>query len=171
MSEEMKKMKVYVVDDDPAYLASIMEFLRWQFPEAELRPFPTGESCIHEVNEHPDVVILDYFLNARVPDAWDGAKVMEKINWASPYTSVIMLTGRGSVDIAVDSMKRGAVNYIVKDENAFLKIKDFLTTMNEYVQERDRETKKEQRRMAAIRMAGILLLAVFLALLVIKHYK
>lgn len=59
--------------------------------------------------EHPEVVLLDYFM----PDK-DGLFVLTEIKRHYPDTYVIILTGRGSEEIAVRLMKAGASDYVLK---------------------------------------------------------
>ena len=59
--------------------------------------------------ETVDVVLLDY----RMPGT-NGLDMLESIVKQHPLTAVIMITGAGSEEVAVDAMKKGAVDYLVK---------------------------------------------------------
>ena len=59
--------------------------------------------------ENPQLVLLDYML-----PGMDGMRVLRTIRKSFPETYVVMLTGRGSEEIAVELMKAGASDYILK---------------------------------------------------------
>ena len=78
----------------------------------------------------PEVVILDYQLNSKYPDAVDGIKMLDWIKKENPETNVIMLTVDDNMDIALTSFHHGAVDYIVKKtETQFKKINQSLLNL------------------------------------------
>lgn len=118
-----KDITIFLVDDDPIYLKSLeLQFL--QNPDLKVKSFLTGESCIEQMDIKPDVVILDYILNATNKDAMDGISTLLKIKNVSPGTQVIMLSSAEDVEVVTNSLKLGAFNYVVKNANTFLKLKD-----------------------------------------------
>jgi signal transduction histidine kinase len=93
-------------------------------------------------NEHPEIVLLDYFMPGK-----DGFSVLTEIKFHFPDVYVIMLTGRGSEEIAVALMKAGASDYILKPflnqdlverVEKVLKVREVEIRNRELVQERDR---------------------------------
>jgi DNA-binding NtrC family response regulator len=70
----------------------------------------SGEEALRRVAERePEVVLLDL----RLPDR-DGLEVLEAVRAASPATDVIMLTGHGSIDTAIQAVRAGAFDYVAK---------------------------------------------------------
>jgi len=70
----------------------------------------SGDEALRRVAERePEVVLLDL----RLPDR-DGLEVLEAIHAASPGTDVIMLTGHGSIDTAIQAVRKGAFDYVAK---------------------------------------------------------
>ena len=113
---------IFIVDDDPLYLKSL-EFQFCQNPNLKVETFLTGEACIEKLFLRPDVVILDYILNASNEKALDGIQTLVIIKKTLPNTQVIMLSARDSVEVATNSIKLGAFDYVVKDQNTFTRLK------------------------------------------------
>jgi DNA-binding NtrC family response regulator len=97
-----------LVDDDVAFrqvMARELSRLGFEVATAE-----SGEEALRCVGERaPDVVLLDL----RLPDQ-SGLEVLEAVRRASHSTDVIMLTGHGSIDTAIESIRMGAFDYIAK---------------------------------------------------------
>ncbi len=99
---------VLLVDDDaPFRQVTAGELRRLGF---EVSTAASGGEAIRLAAEsEPDVVLLDL----RLPDT-GGMEVLETLRENSPGAEVLMLTGHGSIDTAIESMRRGAFDYIVK---------------------------------------------------------
>ena len=97
-----------LVDDDEAFrkvLARELSRLGHDVATAG-----SGDEALRRVAERePEVVLLDL----RLPDR-DGLEVLEAIHAASPGTDVIMLTGHGSIDTAIQAVRKGAFDYVAK---------------------------------------------------------
>ncbi len=99
---------VLLVDDDDA-------FRRVMAGELERAGFAVtsaasgGEALRAVVDASPQVVLLDLSL----PDM-TGLQVLERLRAASPASEVIMLTGHGSIDTAIEAIRAGAFDYISK---------------------------------------------------------
>ena len=119
---------VYVVDDDPLYLANVEQTIRSnENIHVDLKTFSTGEECLEEVaNTPPDIVVLDYYLNSRIANAMNGVQLLSKIKTFNSKIQAIMLSSQESIDIAVNSIKYGASDYVVKSETAFVRINNTL---------------------------------------------
>ncbi len=97
-----------LVDDDEAFRKALARELgRVGYDVATAG---SGEEALRRVAERePEVVLLDL----RLPDR-DGLEVLEAIHTASPGTDVIMLTGHGSIDTAIQAVRAGAFDYVAK---------------------------------------------------------
>ena len=121
----MPPATVLVVDDE--------SLIRWSIKERitaagfKVREAETASAALAIAREGVDLVLLDY----RLPDA-DGLSVLKRIKETDPDTVVLMLTGHGSVGVAVESMKQGAFHYLAKpfdlDELTMLVEKGLETT-------------------------------------------
>ena len=116
-------MKVFLVDDDEMFQKSFDQYVS-NLPNLPVRMtcYNSGEDCIKNLSQKPDVVVLDYMLGAEDRKAMNGIEVLEKIRQYSTETAVIMLSGKASLEIVAEAMKRGAVDFIEKNELAFSKV-------------------------------------------------
>jgi serine phosphatase RsbU (regulator of sigma subunit)/DNA-binding NarL/FixJ family response regulator len=125
-----KEINIFIVDDNKTFALTLQSAIENAFDTKNIKvlPFETGENCMAKFNEIlPELVILDYILNSKSPDAADGHAVLEKIKARSPETSVIMLTSNNSLDIALESFRQGASDYVVKTDFEFREIKKSIT--------------------------------------------
>ncbi|MFD2244935.1 sigma-54-dependent transcriptional regulator [Pontibacter ruber] len=103
--------KIFILDDDVWY-SELLEYHLSLNPDYELKKFHSAKDCLSSMYERPNVVTLDYSL----PDK-SGAEVLQKIKEQNPDTQVIIISGQEDVATAVDLLKKGAYDYIVKDED------------------------------------------------------
>ena len=80
---------------------------------------------------NPQIIVLDYHLNAHLPNAQNGVEVLKMIKEMHPETKVIMLSGQDKIEIAVDSMKYGAYDYVIKGETAFSRMENIINNIDE----------------------------------------
>jgi two-component system nitrogen regulation response regulator GlnG len=100
--------KLLVVDDEPNVLYSIEKAL--QSDELEVVVAATGRQAIESVEQtRPDAVILD----VRLSDM-SGLDVFDRIRQAAPRLPVIIITAYASTETAIEAMKRGAFEYLLK---------------------------------------------------------
>ncbi len=100
--------KILIVDDE----AFIRENLERVLAEDGYRPYSTesGEEAVTQVSEEEiDLVLLDLNLGAR-----SGLEVLAQLKEVDPDVLVIIITGYGTVESAVEALKMGAYDYIKK---------------------------------------------------------
>ena len=100
--------KVLLVDDEKDFV----EMLSLRLLEAGEKVLPaySGKECLDVLKEADiDVVILDI----KMP-GMDGMETLGEIKRRHPLVEVIMLTGHGSTETAVEGMKMGAFDYLMK---------------------------------------------------------
>jgi DNA-binding NtrC family response regulator len=102
------KPKILIVDDEPD-ICKALEFLITK-EGYDVSSVNSGEDAIEKIKQVSfDVIVTDIKMG-RV----DGLGVLEKAKEISPDTAVIMMTAFASIESAVEAMKRGAADYIVK---------------------------------------------------------
>ncbi|APG26497.1 hybrid sensor histidine kinase/response regulator [Syntrophotalea acetylenivorans] len=100
--------RILVVDDETLILDLAVMLLTTR--GYEVITAQNGEECLELVaQEKPPLVLLDYMM-----PGMDGMTTLQEMRKRFPDTYVIMLTGKGNEQIAVDVMKAGAADYILK---------------------------------------------------------
>ncbi|MFL5764270.1 MAG: response regulator [Bacteroidia bacterium] len=115
---------IHMIDDDEFFLRALKQHLDESMRETvSIKWFLTGEEFLKQMPEaNPDLIILDHILNSKLPFAMDGRSVLQKIRQTNSRVPVVMLSGQNQIEIALDTIRNGANDYIVKNDNAFLKI-------------------------------------------------
>jgi DNA-binding NtrC family response regulator len=103
-----RKYKIFIVDDSTLFLKVLNSALSVN-EDYEIKLITTGRECVELLREKPDIITLDYTL----PDM-NGKEVLERINALSPDTHVIVVSGQSDITTAIDLLKKGAYDYIVK---------------------------------------------------------
>lgn len=104
----MKNMKLMLVDDEERFLQTTKKLLAKK--GYDVLTAPSGETALEILARHEvHVVILD----VKMP-GMDGIATLKKIKTLFPLMEVIMLTGHANVEEAVEGMKCGATDYVMK---------------------------------------------------------
>ena len=102
------KARLLLVDDEEQFVEALSE--RLSMRDYDVTTSLTGEDAIEKIkNYNFDVVILD----VRLPGI-EGTEVLREIKSLKPLTEVIMLTGHGTVEMAIEGMKLGAFDFLMK---------------------------------------------------------
>ncbi|MBE9169124.1 response regulator [Pleurocapsales cyanobacterium LEGE 06147] len=103
-------LKILVVDDDEVDRMTVRRALKKAGLSAELTEAEDGAEAIAHLQGHMfDTVLLDY----RLPD-WDGLSIIRQIHELNIKVPLIVFTGQGDEEIAVEIMKAGAADYLSK---------------------------------------------------------
>jgi two-component system response regulator AtoC len=103
--------KIFIVEDDE-FLGSILKRALEKINDAEVHWFKAPEECLNNLHLNPDVVSIDYYLPGMT-----GLEMMEKIRNYNNTINCIIVSGQEKVDIVLELYKKGAVDYIMKDDN------------------------------------------------------
>ena len=125
------KIKLFLVDDDAVFLKLLeIEFL--QQADFEIETYATGELCVKNLSHAPDVIILDYHLDGIDKNAMNGIETLVKIKHFNSDIPVVMLSSQDKIDVAIDCMHHRALDYVVKSETAFLRLRKIITGIFSY---------------------------------------
>ena len=106
----MRKFKIFIVEDDIWYGEMLTYHLRLN-PDLIVTLFRSGNACLDKLNDKPDLVTIDLSL----PDM-SGKTLYKKIKESTPNVSVIIVSGQEDITDAVELIKDGVKDYIVKDK-------------------------------------------------------
>lgn len=129
-------LSVYLVEDDKLYAAALSNYLIKLFKtKIHAESFTNGEVCLKKIERNPetaaDVVILDYYLNSESSKAMNGLEILKKIKKINSGIAVVILSAQDKFEIAAESLKYGAYEYIVKSESAFIRTHHILKNLIE----------------------------------------
>jgi DNA-binding NtrC family response regulator len=110
----MKKTgRILVVDDNTGILRTMEILLRMYFAEVKTLPSPVQlHSVLSEYRPH--VVLLDMNFNDTLNTGNEGLYWIDRIHSLAPATEVVLFTAYADIRLAVEGMKRGAFDFIVK---------------------------------------------------------
>jgi two-component system, OmpR family, response regulator len=128
MMNSEKKTLLFLVDDDALFLKTLEVEFTYN-SDFSIKAFATGELCLENILQKPDVIILDYCLNSIDVNTINGIETLDKIKSANPLIPVIMLSSQDKIEVAVDCMKHNAFDYIVKSETAFIRLQMDIATI------------------------------------------
>lgn len=92
----------------------------------QITSFETGEDCLAQIGENPEIIILDYHLNTRIKDAANGMEILQSIRKIDKNIHVIMLSSQERYAVAMQTLQKGAEQYVIKDETAFEKVAELV---------------------------------------------
>lgn len=119
-SESMSNIlkTIIVIDDNPDDRALTVRALALDFPGVQIKQVRNTEDFEAAMKQSDfDLVITDYKVH------WiDGIQVLRRVKEVSPECPVIMFTGTGNEEIAVDAMKAGLDDYVIKSPRHFMRL-------------------------------------------------
>ena len=104
----MEECRVLLVDDERDFLEVLTRRLSKR--DVNVDGVSSGEEALQYLQGRPiDVAVLD----VRMP-GMDGITVLREIKKLNPLIEVIMLTGHASLEVALEGMRSGAFDYLMK---------------------------------------------------------
>jgi two-component system response regulator AtoC len=110
MENTSESYSIFIVEDDPWY-GQILEYHLSLNPEYKITRFLTGQDCLNNLYQKPDLISLDFGL----PD-YPGDKLFQKIREIAPNVPVVMISAQEAISVAVNLLKIGVADYLVKDD-------------------------------------------------------
>jgi two-component SAPR family response regulator len=111
------ELSIFLVDDDLFSLELYHQVLN-NLGYTNIASFEKSSDCLNKLIEQPDVIFLDYNM-----DNLNGIDILKKIKRFNPNILVLFISAQKEIQVAVDSLKYGAFDYIVKTDFTEEKIK------------------------------------------------
>jgi len=122
--QNTKNPLIFVVEDNQMYNKLVVSYLKTN-KLTNVESYLSGEEALNNMSKNPDIIIQDYLL-----EGMTGIEVLIKAKKTNPNVEFIFLSGQDSIDIAINSMKYGAYDYIVKDQMALQKMVNKINKIN-----------------------------------------
>jgi len=111
----MDQLKLVIIEDDDAHFQLIKRAIIKAYPDASIHYFQEAIACLKSIDEiNPDLVVADYLL-----PGMNGIEFLKSLNREKRDIPVIIITGQGDENIAIQAMKLGAWDYLVKSGDFF----------------------------------------------------
>ena len=105
----MSIAKVLFVDDEVPFVEALSKRLAKR--DLEIIPAYSGDEALKRLAEQTTIEVV--LLDVKMP-GMDGIETLQEIKKKTPLVEVIMLTGHATVESAIDGMKLGAFDYLMK---------------------------------------------------------
>jgi two-component system response regulator HydG len=144
--------KIFIIDDDKDICLLLEKFLTKKGYEAQSAN--SGEEAVRELKKTEfDCVLCDY----KLPDS-DGLEMLQRIKILQNKTPVIIITGYSDVKTAVETLKRGAYDYVTKPlfpDEILLTIQSAISSANEITEEPQPQQKSSTEPTPRKRREGV----------------
>lgn len=107
----MENYRIFIVEDDPWY-GEILDYHLSLNPDYQVTKFQTGGDCLKSLHLNPDLITIDFSL----PDT-TGDKFYKNIRQILPQVPVIVISSQEKISTAVNLLKMGVSDYLVKDDS------------------------------------------------------
>ncbi len=103
---------IFLIEDSVVYKDLIAGYLKSK-NFTNLNIYKNGEECLKQMHLKPDLIVLDYSSEGKT-----GLELMAQIQKDFPEIDFIFLSAQNNVEVAVQIMKIGAADYIIKNDKA-----------------------------------------------------
>jgi DNA-binding NtrC family response regulator len=127
--ENQTQFKFFTVDDD-AFFANMYEQFLNNNNYTDITYFSNGNDCLANLNQNPDIIFLDHNM-----ENLTGFEVLKKIKRYNPNIYVVMVSGQENIKTAVDALKYGAFDYVIKDADVCEKMLQIINKISKVKEE------------------------------------
>lgn len=107
MKSQLNK-RIFIVDDDPFWTTLLSQLLA-ELGYTNVICLKSGKECIDNLHLNPNVIFLDYQMGDM-----NGIEVLQKVKNYFPGIGVVFCTAQEDLSIAIDAMKYGSFDYLLK---------------------------------------------------------
>src|SRR5437588_6898094 len=107
---EMSAPRILIVDDDPVLLHALPQTVSLRIPEAKVDTTDSAQRALEQIQKYQyDTIVSDI----KMP-GMDGLELLARIQELRPGTPTLLITGHGEHDVAIQALRGGAYDYILK---------------------------------------------------------
>ena len=106
----MSEYRIFIVEDD-AWYGEILSYHLGLNPDYKVTRFESAKECLANMSKKPDLITIDFSL----PDM-KGDELFKRIQKIDPQLPVIFISSQEEISVAVELLKMGVSDYLVKDE-------------------------------------------------------
>ncbi len=150
---------IYIVEDDQFY-AEMLKMQLENFGHKKLEVLHSGKALSENLYKQPDIVLLDYNLGDTT-----GLEILKKIKAYNPNIQVVFLSGQDDLQIAVNCLKYGAYDYVVKNDKTANRIQFLIRKIiqiNRFIEKNQTEAKARKLGLVTVGIAAALLIGFLL---------
>ncbi|MRX41673.1 response regulator [Flavobacterium sp. LC2016-23] len=114
--ETQSQFKFFIVDDD-IFCANVYNQYLVNMNYTDITHYTNGTDCISNLHQNPDIIFLDHNM-----EDISGFEVLKKIKRYNPNIYVVMISGQENIKTAVDALKYGAFDYVIKGNDVHEKM-------------------------------------------------
>lgn len=139
---------IFIVEDDEAY-ARVLSHSLEKKNYMNIRVFSSGERCLKHMHLNPDVILLDYLLGENKKD---GMEVLKEIKRQNGDVQIVFLTSVDKLEVATQTIRLGAYDYVVKSEGAVERIRNILRRISfeNHIKKENRLLKRSRKVIISI---------------------
>jgi two-component system OmpR family response regulator len=157
-----KKPLIFIVDDSQVTQEALAADLSRTF-RCEIVTFGNAEDCLLNLDQDPDIIIADYYLDSEFAYKMNGDQLLAKVKKEHPQLPVIMYSSQNSLDVVIRLLKLGAADFILKEKNFISKVRERCSRQIGYIRKKYKEgvTRKRVVLVALLAVASVVLLRYF----------
>jgi len=106
---------IFFVDDDKMIL-NLLEYTFQSRQDYKVISFQTGEDCLKNLEQEPQLIVLDHILSGPGEEKLSGLETLIEIRKQNQDIPVVILTGQGDDALLSEFMEHGANRYLTKDD-------------------------------------------------------
>lgn len=148
------KHKIAIVEDSKL-MGSLVSWELSQNPNYQVEWFATGEDFFNQERFQPDLIILDYELNGKVAYAANGLEIINRLQ----ETPVIVISAQKNIQIAIDFIRKGVCDYVVKDSNITRTISKSVKEVLSHKESKEQMARCSQSKRTDLGRIGLFLIA------------
>jgi len=131
--------------------------------------FTKANNLLDRIDLNPDIIVLDYNLDEPYNSTLNGGDVLEEIVRRNKNFNIIMLTSHCDLNEAVNLLKKGARDYITKDDNFLDNLKRSIKTISDF-ERLKKETSEMKNQIKKLRIRFFSVFTLLVSIIVILYF-